>query len=108
MSGAGHDDKRVVKKEFEIEWVLNTRAPHPRDQEIDLTLTQFLIDNFGLRNHEMNDDAGEPPRHAIDDGGHEGWGQEGIASDAYLAGRGVGQELDVFHAQLEVVEYRPT
>jgi hypothetical protein len=103
--GARHDDKRVLKKKFEIKWVRNSGAPYPCDQEVDLTLAQFLIDNFGLRNHEMNNDAGKASRDSIDDGGHEGWGQKGIASDAHLAGCGVDQKLDVFDAKSQVIEY---
>src|SRR5947208_17016357 len=57
--GAGHDDKRVLKKKFEIERVLDSGGPNPCDQEVELTLAQFLIDDFGLRNHELNNDAGK-------------------------------------------------
>src|SRR5882757_3218574 len=102
--GPRHDDKRVLKEKFEIKWMLNRRVC-PCDQEVDLTLAQFLIDNFGLRNHEMNNDAGKASRDSIDDGGHEGWGQKGIASDAHLAGCGVGQKLDVFDTKSQVIEY---
>ena len=53
----------------------------------------------------MNNDARKAPRDSIDDGKHESRSQKGVTSDAHLAGRGVGQELNVLHAERQVVEY---
>src|SRR5438270_1599001 len=105
MSGAYYDDKRVLEQKFEVEWILDGWTPHPCDQEVNPTLAQFLIDDFGLRDHDMNNDARKAPGNAINDGGHEGRGQEGVAPDAHLTGCWVGEKLDVLHAQPKVVEY---
>src|SRR5437588_1720651 len=98
MSRAYYNDKRVLEQKFEVEWMLDGWTPHSCDQEVDLTLAQFLIDDFGLRDHEMNNDARKAPGDPIDDGGHEGGGQEGVAPDAHLTGCRVGEKLDVFHS----------
>src|ERR1044072_1009830 len=72
--GPCHDDKGIFKKKFEIEWVLDSRSPNPCDQEIDFAIAQFLINDFGLRNYDVNNDARKAPRDPIDDGGHESRG----------------------------------
>src|SRR5262249_14670884 len=68
------------------------------------TLAQVVIQRRSSGQHDVKDGARILPRHSIDDGRNDSLGQSRARLNTQFSSPGIGQELNVLDALLELVE----
>src|SRR6266849_9578744 len=104
ISCSTHDDKWLIVENFCLNTVLNNRFVDVQGQQIDFSLLKGAACHIRIGNQQVKENARIPPCELTEDAVHEACGNDDRSSDPQLPYSRVGEELDVLHGLLQLIE----